>query len=364
MKNQFKGFSFIIYILIIIVILTGLNINKFWNNRNKAVPVWSEQDREYYNSDTGVIKKVKNTLSPGNLLYKLTKIRPRVPVTYLKREIPLLGYYTPEELKKQENKIYIPEKDKATAENRVIKLKFDMRKSTEKENIKTAEVKERVENKARKKQPVAYIYHTHTSETYIDDARNQDNNGHVMPGNIGNVARVGMELANTLSSKYNFRVIHTSKVHDENYVRSYYNSRQTFKQVLNEHSGIDMVFDIHRDGLKDYQETAYTAMVNGQRIAKVMIVVTNGKFDFAHLDIKDHHQEWQRNLHYARKLAAKMEEMYPGLLKRVEIRNTTYNQDLHPNALLLEIGDYHNTTREALRSARLIADVIAALALS
>ena len=354
MQNKFNWFSFIIYILIIIAVLAGLNINK-----NKAIPVWSEQDRDYYNRDITLIGKIKNKLSPSNLMYELCRIRPRVPITYLKREIPLLGYYTPEELKKQEQKLYVPQAETKESENRVIKLEFDMRESRQTEEVKKPEENKRIKSKT--KQPIVLVYHTHTSETYIDDARNQDNNGHVLPGNIGNVAKVGMELANTLSAKYNFKVIHTTKVHDKNYVRSYYNSRQTVKKIINQHSDIDMVFDIHRDGIKDYSEHAYTTMVGGKKIAKVMIVVTNGRFDFAHLNIKDHHKEWQRNLQYARKMAAKMEEMYPGLLKRIEIRDTTYNQDLHPHSLLLEIGDYHNTTREAIRSAHLVADVIAAL---
>ena len=94
-----------------------------------------------------------------------------------------------------------------------------------------------------------------------------------------------------------------------------------------------------------------------------MLVVTNGKFDFAHLNLESHHTQWQQNLTYAKRIAEKMKEMYPGLLQRIEMRDTTYNQDLHPRSLLVEIGDYHNTTHEAVRSARLLADVIASVVL-
>ncbi len=361
MQNKYRSFSFIIYILIIIVILSGLNLNKIWHNKNYVIPVWSGEDTEYYSKDVKMIDKITNILSPGNLLYRLTRIRPRVPVTYLKREIPLLGYYTPEELRKQEEIVYLPRGNEKENEDRVIKLQFDMTKSEidTKSEVKAEQPEQRLIN--RREQPVILIYHTHTSETYIDDPRNQDNNGHVMPGEIGNVARVGMELANILSTKYNFQVIHTTRIHDEEYVRSYYNSRQTVKGILQQNREIDMVFDIHRDGIKDFSEDAYTVSIDGENVAKIMIVVTNGKFDFAHLDIKDHHRNWQRNLQFARRMSAKMEEMYPGLLKRVEIRDTTYNQDLHPNSLLLEVGDYRNTTRQALHSIRMLADVIAAL---
>ncbi|MFW5991748.1 MAG: stage II sporulation protein P [Halanaerobiaceae bacterium] len=219
-------------------------------------------------------------------------------------------------------------------------------------------------NNSNNMRPVVALYHSHTSETYIDDPRDQDANGRVFPGNLGQVVRVGQELATILSRKYDFKVIHSTEIHDESYVRSYYNSRKTVKNLLKNEPQLEILFDLHRDGVKSQGREAYTTTFKGKNIARVMIVVTNGKFDFAHLDLEEHHLQWQQNLNFARTLAAKMEEMYPGLLKRVEIRDTTYNQDLHPQALLLEIGDYQNTTSEALRSAGMVADVIAAVTYS
>lgn len=348
-----------------LVALIGLNIIKYRSSDKEVLPVWSSYDQEYYNEETrlGLWDGVKKTFSPENLLYQATKIRVRAPITYLKQEIPLLAYYTPEDLKEPTQTIYNP----GNSKNNIIQLKFDLSK----ENIqdKNPIIKEtedypadnNIEIRKNNNAPLVVIYHTHTSETYIDDPRPQDNNGHVMPGQIGNVGKVGMELASVLSEKYGFRVVHTTRVHDQSYSRSYYNSRQTVKDYLNQYSDIDLILDIHRDGIKKASSDAVTTVINGQRVAKVMIVVTNGKFDFAHLDLEDHHQEWQRNLTLADKLADKIKQMYPGILNRIEIRDTTYNQDLHPHALLLEIGDYRNTTTEAIRSAGLIANVIASL---
>lgn len=364
--NRIGNFKYTIYVMIIIIIiLFGLNVIKFKGEEREVVTAWSREEQYFVpeEAEKNLLQKIKEFAEPENLIFRLTRVRLKAPITYLKREIPLLGYYTPDELKKPTRTVYQvrdQEKDK------VIKLEFDLRQAQLEEKTEIAPLKSKKVSPNKRSleasgKPLIAIYHTHTSETYIDDPRNQDNNGHVLPGNIGNVARVGSVLGDSLASKYNFKVIHTTKIHDEQYIKSYYNSRQTVKKLLNNYPEIDMLLDIHRDGIEAGGKETYTALVNGQRMARVMIVVTNGKFDFAHLNLKKHHLEWRRNLNFARRLAAKMEEMYPGLLKRLEIRNTTYNQDLHPQSILLEIGDYQNTTREATRSARRVADVIAAV---
>ncbi len=367
-------YSSLFTLIIIIIILMSLNLDKFSGQTNQVIPVWSSQDENYYqnSSEQNILQKIRSSLSPENIVYRLTRIRLNVPITYLKREIPLLGYYTPQELKEPSRTVYREDKDNNSS---IIQLKFDLRNIDESKNQtqeeNRAENASPEESRTQKRsetdsrhQPVIAIYHTHTSETYIDDPREQDNNGHVLPGNIGNIARAGAELAKVLAEKYHFKVIHTTKIHDKDYTRAYYNSRQTVKELIKEYPDLDMLLDVHRDGVAVQGKEAYTTVLNGQKMARVMIVVTNGTFKFANLDLQDYHQQWQKNLNFARQLGARLEEMYPGLLKEIEIRDTTYNQDLHPGALLLEIGDYKNTTDEAIRSARLVADVIASLLLS
>lgn len=353
----------IIAALFILFLLVLLNINKFRELNNEVIPVWSQYDAEYYRSGVkeDLLTRIYDFLGPDQLIYRLTKIRIQAPITYLKREIPLLSYYTPEELKEEKNIVYQPDSNGGN----VIKLKFDLRQEKRSEQITVEDLARKprpeINVPSLREQPLIVLYHTHTSETYVDDPRHQDNNGHVLPGQIGNVGKVGLELARILSERYQFKVVHTTTVHDQVYSRSYYNSRKTVKELVNKYQKIDLLLDIHRDGIKVATRDTVTTVINGKKVAKVMIVVTNGRFDFAHLELDDHHQEWQRNLSFAQELAALMDKMYPGFLHRVEIRDTTYNQDLHPHALLLEIGDYRNTTEEAMRAAELVANVIAAL---
>lgn len=345
-----KGIMIVLIIAIIVLLI--LNIKKY-REKEMVLPVWSSYDEEYYYYNKGsFLDKVKEKLSFERFIYGATKVRLRAPLTYLNREIPLLAYYTPLELKQAAERVYTPPQN----EGNLIRLKFNLADKSE------AVGNDRAEPVERRKIPLVAIYHTHTSETYIDDPRKQDRNGHVLPGNIGNVGKVGMELARVLSEKYGFRVIHTTEIHDEIYNRSYYNSRNTVKKLLSENPEIDLILDIHRDGIKaDVSRDDITKVFNNLRIANVMIVIANGKYSYGEVQVNSN---WQDNLATARLLAVELDKLYPGLLRRIEERDTTtnrYNQDLHPGSILIEIGDYRNTTQEAIYAAHCIAEAVAAM---
>ncbi|MFP4662651.1 MAG: stage II sporulation protein P [Halanaerobiales bacterium] len=362
-----KKYKFV-FIVLIAVILIILNIRKYREMNDVVVPVWSSYDEEYYNNkDLTTMDKIRNTFSVDRLVYGLTRVRLRAPLTYLKREIPILAYYTPEELKQQTETIYRPESN----QNSIIRLKFNIQDEADSSgNVNIEKEEESIDIPDNREitpeqRPLIAIYHTHTSETYMDDPRNQDNNYHVLPGNIGNVGKVGIEMARILSEEYGFRVIHTTKIHDETYNRSYFNSRNTVKSLLAANPDIDLIIDIHRDGIKaNLSRDMLTTVIKNQRAAKVMIVIGNGKYNYGELSDINKQYNWEENLKFANSMSAVMDSMYPGLLRRVEIRDTTanrYNQDLHPRSILLEMGDYRNTTQEALEAAKYVADVIGAM---
>lgn len=72
------------------------------------------------------------------------------------------------------------------------------------------------------------------------------------------------------------------------------------------------------------------------------------------------HENWQKNNRIANDLHNLLEDKYPGLSRGILIRlNSTYNQDLHPGALLVEIGGHWNTLAEAVYGAELFAQVLA-----
>ncbi len=394
-RNKFIKFIMVV-ILILIIIFTLLNIYKFRDSRD-VKEVWSQEGREYYfeienNSFFHDLSKLFNW---QEVIYRLTQIRLNVPVTYLKREIPLLAHYTPRELQESGETIYYAADPSETetsqdSQDNIMRFQFDLREEDkpqdeeadgvpddetaltkeskiveERDDLtedieKTAEPqKSNIFDRLPLKEPLVAIYHTHTAETYIDDPRQR--NGHVSPGDIGHVAKVGERLSQTLSNKYNINTYHTTRVHDTEYSRAYGESRETVEKIIDDFSNLNMIFDIHRDALDQRGREAYTTEINDEKVARVMLVVTTGR-SYSGLDFRKPEWDWQQNYRFATRLAERMEEMYPGLLQgEIRKRGAIFNQDFHENALLMEIGDYRNTTGEALRSAELMADVIASL---
>ena len=194
------------------------------------------------------------------------------------------------------------------------------------------------------------IYHSHTSENY----GNKGYQSHAEAGEKGDVVKVGDYLANYLQKEYGIETAHSPRVHDETYSQSYLESLQTSQRVVQDNPNLKMMFDIHRDAIGEAEEDLITTTINGQRVARIMIVVTGNDY------LSNPH--WRKNLTFAKRLAKKMEQMYPGLLRRVEmINNRRYNLHVHQRALLLEVGGAKNSLQEAKRSIRLLGNVIAEL---
>lgn len=209
------------------------------------------------------------------------------------------------------------------------------------------------------RQPLVAIYHTHSSETYHGPGVHRDPGqyfeGDYAWGRADGMISVGDEVARRLSEVHRLPVVHVRRVHDYPVFRyAYINSRRSIEEVLEKYPSLVLVLDLHRDGLEEPSQEAITATVGGRHAARISIIVGRGRPGFSN-------PHWQDNLALARRLQAKMEEMYPGLYRGTIVREWPFNQDLHRGALLLEIGDHYNTREEALHSARLLADVLAAV---
>jgi len=199
-------------------------------------------------------------------------------------------------------------------------------------------------------QALVGIYHTHTAENYD----NKGYNARAAAGQRGDIVIIGDELTRTLREKYGILAVHSKTVNDKNYARSYINSLRTAQRIVDDNSDLKMIFDIHRDAIGQGGRNLITTTINGHKVARIMIVVTNNKY------LPNPH--WEENVAFAKKLAIKMNTMYPGLLRDVKLlSNRRYNQQVHPHALLLEIGGAKNTLEEAKRSSRLLANVLASL---
>jgi stage II sporulation protein P len=201
--------------------------------------------------------------------------------------------------------------------------------------------------------PLIAFYHTHNSETYHSPGMNPSrfDDYHLRNSTDTGIMRVGAELTKVLENKYGVPVLHSRNLHDhDGFLRSYINSLGTVTDILRKNPQLKMVFDIHRDGVP---ELSFTTRIGGEEVGQILIVVTTDAYGLPHT-------RYRENLAFAQLLHKHMEEMYPGLSRGVRVVNTArYNQHVHPRALLLEVGNYNHSEQAAIRSARLLADVLA-----
>ncbi len=97
--------------------------------------------------------------------------------------------------------------------------------------------------------PLVLIYHTHSSEMY--DGAQAASTGKAVFHNYNTketgVIRVGEQLADSLSARYNIPVIHSTAIHDfPSFPQAYNNSAKTVKNILKSYPSIQVVLDLHR----------------------------------------------------------------------------------------------------------------------
>lgn len=188
------------------------------------------------------------------------------------------------------------------------------------------------------------IYNTHTGETYeLTDGRAR------LDGKRGGVVAVAAALQSALEEKYEVKVIRSDTINDKTFSKSYSQSEKTARQILQANSSLGMLIDLHRDEAKERK----VVKINGEDVANVILVVGT--------DATLEHPHWRENYAFAQKIVETTKSMYPGLVRGngIMVKTGRYNQHLSPRAVLMEIGSNKNSTEEAKRAARLMADVIA-----
>ncbi len=205
------------------------------------------------------------------------------------------------------------------------------------------------------------VYHTHTTEAYKSQGKYQ----YVATDYFRtddpqyNITRVGREIVSQLRNKYGIEALHDTTIHDIPYSGAYTRSLKTIQKYKKEYQSLQIFIDIHRNGYGNKKPNIKKdlAIINGQRAARVMIVIATGEGEFS--SGYDQKPNWKENYKFALKIKNKMDEMYPGLFSKISISPQRYNQHVSDKAILVEIGSELNTLDEALVSARYFADVLA-----
>ena len=196
--------------------------------------------------------------------------------------------------------------------------------------------------------PQILIYHTHSQEGYADSA----------PGNLDTtVVGVGEYLTQILREKYGMNVLHHTGTYDVNdRDHAYSNAEPAIEQILRENPSIEVVIDLHRDGVAE--GTRLVTEVDGTQMASIMffngLSRTTALGDISYLK----NPYIQDNLAFSFQMQLKAAEYYPGLARPIYLKGYRYNMHFKPKSLLIEVGAQTNTLQEAKNAMVPLADVL------
>jgi stage II sporulation protein P len=200
------------------------------------------------------------------------------------------------------------------------------------------------------------IYHTHGSEGFVDSRE-----GVIEDTVIG----VGDELARLLEATYGIKVYHDRNIYDNingimDRSNAYNLAGAAIDEILAENPGIEVVLDLHRDGVND--EVKLVRTVDGRETAQIMFLngvsrlKSSGDIEYLY---NPHKEE---NLSFSLKLFLNGRSLYGDLIRKIYIRGYCFNLDRVARSSLIEVGAQTNTVEEAKNAmiplARIISQVL------
>lgn len=195
-------------------------------------------------------------------------------------------------------------------------------------------------------QPQILIHHTHSQEMYVDS------DGSPATSIVG----VGEYLAKLLRERYGYNVIHDTGEYDIiDHDHAYSYAGPATEQILAENPSIEVVIDVHRDGiLKGHLVTE----VNGKQTAQIMFfnglsrTTSNGELAYLY------NPYIAENLAFSLQTKLMGEEYYPDFTRANYLKGYRYNLHYRPKSMLVEVGAQTNTVAEAMNAMEPLADML------
>lgn len=189
------------------------------------------------------------------------------------------------------------------------------------------------------KEDKVYIFHTHTTESFYPHLPDTTT---AYDGKV-NITLVGERLGESLERKGIGAEVETTNL------VSYDTARPVVEEAMSQDESLEYYFDLHRDSIARKHTTT---TIEGKEYARFAFV------------IGAEHSNYEQNLKFASEMHQLLEEKYPGISRGVITKkgpgvDGVYNQDLNPNAMLIEFGGVHNHLDELYRSADVFAEVFA-----
>lgn len=185
------------------------------------------------------------------------------------------------------------------------------------------------------------IYHTHGTESFKDSE----------VGNVEDtVIGVGNYLTKLLEEDYGIAVYHDTTAYDMtggelDRSAAYDYAREGVQKILAEYPSIDVVIDLHRDGVSE--DTYLITEIGGKKTAQVMFLNgvsrlnKNGDIEYLANPYKT------ENLAFSLQMYLTAQANYDSFVRKIFVKGYRYNLDLKPRSLLVEVGSQTNTVEEA-----------------
>ena len=195
------------------------------------------------------------------------------------------------------------------------------------------------------------IYHTHSQETFVDSDNDPSTS----------IVGIGRYLTEILNNKYKIPTMHHEGVYDLingklDRSEAYEFAKPEVEQILAENPSIEVVVDLHRDGVAD--TTHLVTEINGKPTAQIMFFnglsrtrVNGDLVGMANPYLQD-------NLAFSLQMKIAAETKYPGFARRNYLRGYKYSMDLMPRMLLIEAGAQTNTVEEMQNAMEVLADLL------
>ena len=200
--------------------------------------------------------------------------------------------------------------------------------------------------------PQILIYHSHSQETFSDSREGEQ---------ADTVVGVGDYLTSLLTETYGYNVIHVTEAFDvingeEDRNRAYDYAREYLEQVLEENPSVEVVIDLHRDGVSE--ERRLVTDINGKPTAQIMFY--NGlSYTVNHGPVEYLPNPYiEENLSFSFQLEYEAAQYYPDFYRGIYLAGLRYNLHLRPKALLLEAGAQTNTVQEVKNAMEPFADIL------
>ena len=200
-------------------------------------------------------------------------------------------------------------------------------------------------------EPQILIYHTHSQEAFIDSVEGDTST---------TIVGVGEHLAELLRDKYGFNVIHNTAVYDMidgelDRNKAYNLAAPDVQSILDTYPSIQVVIDLHRDGVDGYR---FVTDIDGKPTARIMFFnglsysTQTGDIDYLP------NPYVQDNLAFSFQLQLKAAQYYPGFTRNIYLKSLRFNLHMRPRSLLIESGTQLNTVEEEMNAMEPLADIL------